>query len=197
MQAEQKNNRRDFLKGAVTGLGFGTLATMGMFSYSPMRSIFLPQTPREMSDFGAVKSVKVTNISETSWFDNATLMGDMKGAGGLLVNQYLYNWPPFGDGTGLAKGSYERGIAKIKHLLPNRLEEAWDIVKENSVNPQNAGGFAALVEIEHLDGQKKKYLLDSGWSYEWMDEAFKREGIDKMLQNGEIEALIISHEHFD
>ena len=30
-----------------------------------------------------------------------------------------------------------------------------------------------------------------------MDECFKREGIDQMLKNKEIEALIISHEHFD
>ncbi|AFL69551.1 MBL fold metallo-hydrolase [Sulfurospirillum barnesii] len=196
MSTEQ-TTRRDFLKGAVTGLGFGTMATMGIFSYSPMRSFFLPEVERKMADFGACKSVKITNISETSWFDNSILMGDMKGAGGLLVDQYLYNWPPFGDGSGLAKGSYERGIAKIKHLLPHNLEEAWKIVKANSIHPDNAGGFAALIEIERLDGVKKKYLLDSGWSYEWMDKAFKREGIDKMLANNEIEALIISHEHFD
>ena len=165
MSNENENTRRDFLKGAVTGLGFGTLATMGVFSYSPMRSFFLPEAVRKMADFGTCKSVKITNISETSWFDNATLMGDIKGAGGLLVDQYLYNWPPFGDGGGLAKGSYEKGIAKIKHLLPHKLEEAWEIVKANSVHPENAGGFAALIEIERLDGVKKKYLLDSGCSH--------------------------------
>lgn len=197
MSTIQEVGRRDFLKGSVTGIGFGTLAMMGIFSYSPLRSFFLPQADRKMADFGACKSIKVTSISETSWFDNAILMGDMKGAGGLLVNQYEYNWAPFGDGSGLAKGSYERGIAKIKHLLPNKLEEAWKITSENSVNPQNSGGFSALIEIERLDGVKKKYLLDSGWSYEWIDASFKREGIDKMLQNNEIEALIITHEHFD
>lgn len=197
MSTIQEVGRRDFLKGSVTGIGFGTLATMGIFSYSPLRSFFLPQADRKMADFGACKSIKVTSISETSWFDNAILMGDMKGAGGLLVNQYEYNWAPFGDGSGLAKGSYERGIAKIKHLLPNKLEEAWKITSENSINPKNSGGFSALIEIERLNGVKKKYLLDSGWSYEWIDASFKREGIDKMLQNNEIEALIITHEHFD
>ena len=60
---------------------------------------------RKLADIGVCKSVKVTNISETSWFENAVLMGDIKGAGGLLVNQYSYNWPPFGDGTGLGKGT--------------------------------------------------------------------------------------------
>lgn len=189
--------RRDFIKGAATGVGLGALATMGIFSYSPMRNVFLPDMERKMKGFGTCKSIKITNISETSWFDNSVLMGDMKGAGGLLVNQYEYNWPPFGDGSGLSKGSYDKGIAKIKHLLPNQLEEAWEIVKQNSVHPENAGGFAALIEIERLDGTKKKYLLDTGWSYEWMDKSFKREGIDKMLANNEIEALIISHEHFD
>ena len=189
--------RRDFIKGSATGLGLGALAAMGIFSYSPMRTIFFPEIQRKFADFGTCKSVKVTNISETSWFENSILMGDIKAAGGLLVNQYDYNWPPFGDGTGLAKGSYERGINKIKHLLPNKLEEAWEIVKENSVSVDNAGGFAALIEVERLNGTKKKYLLDVGWSYKWMDESFRREGIDKMLASGEIDTLIISHEHFD
>jgi 7,8-dihydropterin-6-yl-methyl-4-(beta-D-ribofuranosyl)aminobenzene 5'-phosphate synthase len=190
-------SRRDFLKGAATGLAGGTLVTMGLYSYSPLRKKHFAHTERKLADIGVCKNVKVTNISETSWFDNATLMGDIKGAGGLLVNQYDYNWPPFGDGTGLGKGSYENGISKIKHLLPEKLDEAWDIIVQNTVHPDNAGGYAALIEMEELNGKKHKYLLDSGWSYKWMDECFKREGIDKMLENREIEALFISHEHFD
>lgn len=197
MSDTTNEQRRDFIKGSATGLGLGALAAMGIFSYSPMRAIFFPEIERKFADFGACKSVKVTNISETSWFENSVLMGDIKAAGGLLVNQYEYNWPPFGDGTGLAHGSYERGINKIKHLLPNKLDEAWEVIKANSVSVDNAGGFAALIELERLDGTKKKYLLDVGWSYKWMDESFKREGIDKMLASGEIDTLIISHEHFD
>lgn len=195
--SENKVSRRDFVKGALTGLGLGTLATMGIFSYSPMRQAFLPEIVRKQQDFGVVKSVKVTNISETSWFENSVLMGDIKDAGGLLVNQYEYNWPPFANGKGLSKGSYAEGIAAIKEYLPHDLEKAWAYIEKNSVHPENAGGFAALVEVEEMDGKKHKYLLDSGWSYKWMDESFKREGIDKMLANGEIEALIVSHEHFD
>ncbi|MDX2479053.1 MAG: MBL fold metallo-hydrolase, partial [Desulfuromusa sp.] len=120
-----------------------------------------------------------------------------KKAGGLLVNQYEFNWPPFCDGGELAKGSYESGIAKIKQWLPHDLEKASAYIKEHAVHPENAGGFSALIEVEELDGTLHKYLLDTGWSYEWMDAAFKREGIDKMLLNREIEALFISHEHFD
>ena len=192
-----KMKRRDFLKGAAMGLMGGTLVGMGIYSYSPWRKAHFPEVDRKLADIGACKNIKITNISETSWFDNATLMGDIKGAGGLLVNQYDYNWPPFGDGTGLGKGSYEKGIAKIKHLLPEKLDEAWEIIVQSTVHPDNAGGYAALVEMEELNGKKHKYLLDSGWSYKWMDECFKREGIDKMLENREIEALFISHEHFD
>jgi len=120
-----KFNRRDFFKGTAMGILGGAALGMGIYSYSPWRKSHFPGVKRKMADIGTCKNVKVTNISETSWFKNAVLMGDIKGAGGLLVNQYSYNWPPFGDGTGLGKGSYEKGIAKIKHLLPNNLEEAW------------------------------------------------------------------------
>lgn len=190
-------NRRDFIKGLSMGVMAGTVATMGVYSYSPWRKSQFPKIVRKFEDVGVCKGIKVTNISETSWFENAVLMGDIKGAGGLLVNQYDYNWPPFGDGTGLGKGSYEKGIAKIKHLLPGRLDEAWEITAANSVHPENAGGFSCLIELEAMDGKKHKYLLDTGWSYKWTDQCFKREGIDKMLANREIEALFISHEHFD
>jgi 7,8-dihydropterin-6-yl-methyl-4-(beta-D-ribofuranosyl)aminobenzene 5'-phosphate synthase len=189
--------RRDFLKGAATGVGVGVLGVMGLYSYSPLRKKHFAKTKRKLQDIGVCKSVKVTNISETSWFNNGDLMGDIKGAGGLLVNQYDYNWPPFGNGKGLGKGTYEEGIAKIKHLLPDRVDEAWEIARANAVHPENAGGYAALLEVEEMDGNKRKFLLDTGWSYSWTHECFKREGIDKMLANKEIEALFISHEHFD
>lgn len=189
--------RRDFLKGAATGVGVGVLGAMGLYSYSPLRKKHFAATKRKLQDIGVCKSVKVTNISETSWFNNGDLMGDIKGAGGLLVNQYDYNWPPFGNGKGLGKGTYEEGIAKIKHLLPDRVDEAWEIARANAVHPENAGGYAALLEVEEMDGNKRKFLLDTGWSYDWTHKCFKREGIDKMLANKEIEGLFISHEHFD
>jgi 7,8-dihydropterin-6-yl-methyl-4-(beta-D-ribofuranosyl)aminobenzene 5'-phosphate synthase len=196
---EGKGNisRRDFFKGAAMGIMGGTLLTMGVFSYSSWRKRYFAQVARKQTDIGVCKYVRVTNISETSWFTNAHLMGDIKGAGGLLVEQYSYNWPPFGDGSGLGKGSYEKGIAKIKHLLPHNLEEAWAITEKLSVHPENAGGFSCLIEVEELNGKQHKFLMDSGWSYKWMDESFKREGIDRMLKNREIEALFVTHEHFD
>lgn len=190
-------SRRDFLKGAATGVGVGALAAMGLYSYSPLSKNHLPKVVRKQKSFGACKSVKVTNISETSWFSNATLMKDIHDAGGLLVNQYDFNWPPFGNGKKIAKGSYKEGMKTIKKFLPDRLEEAWAVQEKIAVSPENPGGFSCLLDVEETNGKKHKYLLDAGWSYKWMDECFKREGIDKMLQNREIEALFISHEHFD
>jgi 7,8-dihydropterin-6-yl-methyl-4-(beta-D-ribofuranosyl)aminobenzene 5'-phosphate synthase len=64
-------------------------------------------------------------------------------------------------------------------------------------DPANAAGSCSLVDMETLDGQHHKFLLDTGWSHAYMDECFKREGIDKMLKSGEIEFLFISHEHLD
>lgn len=189
--------RRDFLKGAATGVGVGVFASMGLYSYSDARKSLFPEVERKKTDIGVCRSINVTNISETSWFENGVLMSDIKNAGGLLVNQYDYNWPPFGNGKGLGKGSYAEGMAKIKEFLPDRLEEAWEVIEENCIHPENAGGYACLIEMEEMNGKKHKYLLDSGWSYKWMDECYKREGIDKMLENKEIEALFISHEHFD
>ena len=59
MENVQNEKRRDFIKGAATGLGLGTLASMGLVSYSPLREIFLPQTKRKFTDFGKCKSVRI------------------------------------------------------------------------------------------------------------------------------------------
>jgi 7,8-dihydropterin-6-yl-methyl-4-(beta-D-ribofuranosyl)aminobenzene 5'-phosphate synthase len=64
-------------------------------------------------------------------------------------------------------------------------------------DPDNAAGFCSLIDMETLDGRHHKFLLDTGWNTGYMDQCFQREGIDKMLENGEIEFLFISHEHMD
>jgi len=194
---DNKISRRDFVKGVATGVCAGAFASMGLYSYTQSAYDRLPKVQRKFEDFGACRSVKVINISETSWFNNAHLIGDIHDAGGLLVNQYTLNWAPFANGQGKAKGSYDSGIASIKELIPNDLEKAWEIQKKLALHPENPGGFSCLIEVEELDGTKHKYLLDTGWSYDWMEKSFKREGIDKMLQAREIEALFISHEHWD
>lgn len=191
-------DRRNFLKGAALGSGVGTLAAMGAVSYSPFREKFLPKVNRGTTDIGVCKSVKITNISETSWFDNGIFMQDVTASGGLLVDQYTYNWPPFGNGKGAGKGTYEEGMKRIApYLEKGDLKGAWQEARRNSVHPDNAGGYACLIEVEAMDGSKTRYLMDCGWNYDWMDTCFKREGIDKMLQNNEIKAFISTHEHMD
>lgn len=190
-------DRRDFIKGASLGVGVGALGAMGLYSYSPMRRSFLPTVQRGNTDIGVCKAIKITNISETSWFDNGVFMSDVTGAGGLLVDQYTFNWAPFGNGKGIGKGTFAEGLKRIKDYIPNNLEKAWEIVKENCVHSENAGGYSCLVEIEDMEGKVTRYLFDTGWNYEWMDTCFKREGIDKMLADNKIDAVILTHEHMD
>ncbi|HOJ43622.1 MAG TPA: hypothetical protein PK800_05845, partial [Syntrophorhabdaceae bacterium] len=154
MDNEKKNEdkgmtRREFAKSLVVGGAIGAIGMMGLYSYSPWRKKHFAKIVPKQIDIGECKSIKILNISETSWFDNKVLMGDIKGAGGLLVNQYEYNWPPFADVKGkLGKGSYEAGIKHIKQYLPNNLEKAWQFQMENAVHPENAGGYACLIDVE-------------------------------------------------
>ena len=78
--------RRNFVQGLALGAGVGTLGAMGAYSYSPARTAFLPDIKRGTADIGLCKSVKITNISETSWFDNSIFMQDVTASGGLLVD---------------------------------------------------------------------------------------------------------------
>jgi 7,8-dihydropterin-6-yl-methyl-4-(beta-D-ribofuranosyl)aminobenzene 5'-phosphate synthase len=64
-------------------------------------------------------------------------------------------------------------------------------------DPKNAAGCSSLIDMETLDGRHHKFLMDTGWDHQYMDECFKREGIDKMLKSGEIEFLFSTHEHLD
>ncbi|MCQ2381206.1 MAG: MBL fold metallo-hydrolase, partial [Acidaminococcaceae bacterium] len=106
-----------------------------------------------------------TVVSETSWFNNTVLVGDMMKAGGLLVNQYIIPWT-------------RKGVAE-------------------GFNGDNRGGYCTLIDVEFMDGTKKKILFDCGWNNAWMDECFRREGVDKMLDKDQIDLFFITHEHFD
>jgi 7,8-dihydropterin-6-yl-methyl-4-(beta-D-ribofuranosyl)aminobenzene 5'-phosphate synthase len=65
------------------------------------------------------------------------------------------------------------------------------------LHADNAAGFSALLQAETADGILRRILFDTGWNPAWIDRRFAEEGIDRLLQEGAIEALIISHEHFD
>jgi 7,8-dihydropterin-6-yl-methyl-4-(beta-D-ribofuranosyl)aminobenzene 5'-phosphate synthase len=139
--------RRDFLK--VMG-ATGVAATVG--TTLPTNSF----ARRKKEDIGECKSLKITVLTETSWFDNDKFKKNIVDNGGANTNQYVIPW-----------------------------------------DRDNSGGYSALLEVEFLDGTKKKFLMDTGWNNEWMDYVYKRHGIDKMFQTGEIDTLIISHWHLD
>ncbi len=64
-------------------------------------------------------------------------------------------------------------------------------------NADNAGGYAALLTLTLDDGDRRTILLDTGWSTAWMDEVFRRHGVDDMLERGEIDFMVLSHWHLD
>jgi 7,8-dihydropterin-6-yl-methyl-4-(beta-D-ribofuranosyl)aminobenzene 5'-phosphate synthase len=61
----------------------------------------------------------------------------------------------------------------------------------------NAAGCCSLIEVDGLDGSKTRFLMDTGWNVAYMDERFKAEGVDRLLREGEIDFLYITHEHLD
>ena len=79
-----KISRRNFFKGAAMGVTRWAPLWGWVFfhMYRPWRKAYFPKVQRKLADIGVCKSIKVTNISETSWFENAVLMGDIKAAGG-------------------------------------------------------------------------------------------------------------------
>ncbi len=119
-------------------------------------------TVSPMFDIGALQRLKIRCVSETGWFDTATVFGDIRDAGGAETDQYGIPWPPFG-----------------------------------ALHADNAAGFSALLEAEAIDDAVRRLLFDTGWNPSWMDQRFAEEGVDEMLRQGQIEALIVSHEHFD
>jgi 7,8-dihydropterin-6-yl-methyl-4-(beta-D-ribofuranosyl)aminobenzene 5'-phosphate synthase len=142
----------------------GCLATTGVAS-TVFRRSFVPERASKNIDIGQCKSVKVTCISETSWFNNQVQMADFKKAGGALVSQYDVKF----TSTGVKDG----------------------------YKGDNAGGYSSVVDIEFLDGSRKKILLDTGWNVAWMTHRFAQERVDRMLRSKEIDLLFVSHDHYD
>ena len=48
-------------------------------------------------DIGALKRLRILCVSETGWFDTATVFDDIRAAGGAQTDQYAIPWPPFGS----------------------------------------------------------------------------------------------------
>ena len=84
---------------------------------------------------------------------------------------------------------FRRDMAKYGGSGQSQYRIAWDAA--------NAGGYAALLTITALDGRQNRILLDTGWNNAWMDHVFARHGVDRMLERGEIDCMVLSHWHLD
>ncbi len=84
---------------------------------------------------------------------------------------------------------FKQDMADYGGAAQSQYRVAWD--------PQNAGGYAALLTLTSLDGDERKILLDTGWNTDWMDYVFARHGVDHMLERGEIDFMVLSHWHLD
>jgi 7,8-dihydropterin-6-yl-methyl-4-(beta-D-ribofuranosyl)aminobenzene 5'-phosphate synthase len=63
--------------------------------------------------------------------------------------------------------------------------------------PENAAGISALVSVTAGDGRPWKILMDVGWDLAYMDAVFRREGVDRLLADGKIDLVYVTHEHVD
>ncbi len=63
--------------------------------------------------------------------------------------------------------------------------------------PENAAGVSALVSATAGDGRPWKILMDVGWDVAYMDAVFRREGVDRLLADGKIDLVYVTHEHVD
>ncbi len=144
------------------------------------------------------------NMNRRDFMRTVVIGGASLGLGGAILNTPLY---------ALASGKYDIGLCKSvrikcvselgwhdsKLLIQNMKAgggpkaNQWDI----AWNMENAAGSCTLIDMEALDGKHHKFLLDTGWNTQYMDDCYQREGIDRMLKNGDIEHLVISHEHLD
>ena len=84
---------------------------------------------------------------------------------------------------------FKQNMADYGGAAQSQYRVAWD--------PENAGGYAALLTLTSLDGDERKILLDTGWNNAWMDYVFARHQVDRMLERGEIDFMVLSHWHLD
>ncbi|MDA8405683.1 MAG: MBL fold metallo-hydrolase [Deltaproteobacteria bacterium] len=75
-------------------------------------------------------------------------------------------------------------------MTTSQYEIPWD--------PDNAGGYSALITVVSLDDKETKILLDTGWSNEWMNYVFtEKSNVAEMLKNDQIDFMVLSHWHLD
>lgn len=117
---------------------------------------------------------------------------------------------------GKAEAAKKVDLGEIKDLRIDVLTEtSWfdnDVFKKNIMDYggamtnqytipwewDNAGGYSALITVTTLEGNERKFLLDTGWNNEWMDYIYEeKSNVGEMLKKGDIEFMVLSHWHLD
>lgn len=62
---------------------------------------------------------------------------------------------------------------------------------------KNAAGCCTLIEVEMPDGGVRRLILDAGWNPAYMAWRLNATGADRLLAEGGVQALALSHEHMD
>lgn len=62
-------------------------------------------------------------------------------------------------------------IEKAGGMNENQYNISWPPF--GNLHPENMGGFFALVEIHSIDDSSHKFLMDTGWGKEWMEQRFR------------------------
>ena len=86
-------------------------------------------------------------------------------------------------------------IAAAGGITANQYQVPWPPFAQ--LHADNAAGSSALIEAQTQDGKVHRVLFDTGWNPAWMQRRFAEEGVDRLLAQGAIDCLVISHEHFD
>lgn len=64
-------------------------------------------------------------------------------------------------------------------------------------NKENAAGACNLVEVDYPGGNTRRFLMDCGWDPEFMAQRLEQTGVGRMIAEGQVEFLYMSHEHMD
>jgi 7,8-dihydropterin-6-yl-methyl-4-(beta-D-ribofuranosyl)aminobenzene 5'-phosphate synthase len=118
---------------------------------------------------GAVRGVRVDCISEVGWFDSETQLVDLGKKPGLRST-----------------------VVSDQYDLLN----VWP--PGGSFHCENIAGVCSLVRFTHCDSASSHcIMLDCGWNPSYLRKRLQEEGVVEAIRGGEVEAIVVSHEHFD
>lgn len=147
-------NRRTFLKYlGATGAAVAGASAIGVKKAEAKSS---------KQDIGECKSLKITVLSETSWFNNDQFKKDIVDYGGASTNQYAVPWDRNNSGGYSALLEIEQLDGKVDKLL---LDTGWNnewmdyVYKRHGIDKMLASGEINTMVLSH-------WHLDHFWGIE-------------------------------